>query len=906
MTASRWYRYLRFWRRDLGADIDDELRFHFEARIEDLVAAGLSPQVARERALQEFGNVEDVRRGLREIDDRVARRRARTEWLDALRQDVVYSARSLYRTPAVSVTIVITLALGLGANAAMFSLLDSIFLRPPPGVVEPGQVRRIWADRSSARGPATRLQPPQRYFWRGFDYSSFDAMRTALVGHAELALYQTPLRLPLSDGEDPPTAAVTSASSNYFKVLGVRTEIGRFFSADEDRLDAPARVVVVSDGFWRRQLDADEHVLGRPLVLNGQPYTIIGVAQPRFTGVDLDEVDIWRPLASRFAGASGGMPWYRNPNVNGFQILFRLAPSAHESELAQRATAAVRAGRLVFLRDSTTSVRFGSINAARGPGELDSSVQVATRLGGVALVVLIIACANVVNLLLARAVRRRREIAIRLTLGVSRGRLARLLMTESVLLALVAVVAAVLAAMWAGTLLRVLLMPDVHWAESPMNWRVAVFSTVAALVTGGLAGLVPTLQSLSPDLANTLKSGSRQGSTQHSRLRATLIIVQTALSVVLVVGAALFVRSLDNVESLDIGYTVDRLAFVSLRNGSLDTAGQRAQSDRLLALAPRFGRIPGVEKVAYTSTRPRDGIQFTTYFPDADTLSGRKPAGIYTLVSPGFFSATGTRLIRGRDFVEGVGPGDPYSVIVNEAFANALWPRGDALGHCIRFNDLNTPCATIIGVVQTAMLDAIKEDPSPHMYAQMQHSPLRSWGVGDVVLRVDPGRIDAALTEMRAILRTEFPNTYSRSTTMAAAMEPEYRPWRLGATLFTMFGLLALIVAGVGVYSSVSYGVSQRTHEFGVRVALGATTGDVLSHVLADGLRTVGIGVAIGMGLTLAAGRLVASLLYQIKANNPGAMAIAALVLVTIAAFASLIPAWRAAKADPVEALRTE
>jgi predicted permease len=906
MTASRWYRYLRFWRRDVRADIDDELRFHFDARVEELIGAGMSAVAARARAIEEFGDVDEVRRGLREIDDRLARRRDRADWFEALRQDVVYSVRSLRKAPAVSLTIIVTLALGLGVNAAMFSLLDAIFLRPPPGVAEPDQVRRVWADRSSSRDINARRQAPDRYFWRGFDYLSFDAMRTALDGRAELALYQASLRLPLANGDDPPMAAVTSASSNYFKVLGARTQIGRFFSADEDRLDAPARVVVVSDAFWRRQLDADERVLGRTLTLGGKPYTIIGVAQPRFTGIDLDEVDVWRPLASRFAAASGGMPWYRNPNVNGFQVLFRLVHGAHESELAQRATAAIRAGRLTFFRDSTTSVRFGAINAARGPGQLDSSVQVATRLGGVALVVLIIACANVVNLLLARAVRRRREIAIRLTLGVSRGRLTRLLVTESVLLALAAVVAAVLAATWGGTLLRVLLMPEVHWAESPMNWRVAAFSTIAALAAGALAGLVPALQSLAPDLASTLKSGVRQGSTQHSRLRSMLIVVQVALSVVLTVGAALFVRSLDNVQSLDIGYTVDRLAFVSLRNGSLDTAAQRAQSDRLLAMAPRFARIPGVEKVAYTSIRPRDGIQFTSYFPDADTLSGRKPEGIYTLVSPGFFAATGTRLIRGRDFAEGVGPGDPFSVIVNEAFADALWPGGDALGHCIRFNDAGAQCATIIGVVQTAMLDAVTEDPSPHMYAQMEHSPLRSWGVGDVVLRVDPGRINGALTEMRAILRTEFPNASSSSTTMAAAMEPEYRPWRLGATLFTLFGLLALIVAGVGVYSSVSYGVSQRTHEFGVRAALGATTGNVLSQVLREGLRTVSIGVAVGIALALLAGRLVASLLYGVRANDLGAMTIAAIVLLAIAAAASLVPAWRAANADPVEALRAE
>jgi ABC-type antimicrobial peptide transport system permease subunit len=236
---------------------------------------------------------------------------------------------------------------------------------------------------------------------------------------------------------------------------------------------------------------------------------------------------------------------------------------------------------------------------------------------------------------------------------------------------------------------------------------------------------------------------------------------------------------------------------------------------------------------------------------------------------------------------------------------NALWPREDPIGKCIRF-ERSATCATIIGVVGTAILVDVKEDPSPHMYVQLEHMPFSGWGVGDVVLRVDPQQMTAVLNEIRAMLRAEFPSVYPRSTTMAAAMEPEYRPWRLGATLFTLFGLLALVVAGVGVYSSVSYTVSQRTHEFGVRAALGATTRDVLSQVLLEGLRTVSVGVVVGIALSLAGGRLVASLLYHVKATDPAAMTVAVATLLLIAAVASLVPARRAAKADPVEALRSD
>ena len=902
MTASRWYRYLRFWRRDVRADIDDELRFHFDARIEELVAQGATPDGARAQAIAEFGDVDEVRRGLHEIDDRLARRRDRAEWLDALRQDVVYSVRSLRRTPAVSLTIIVTLALGLGVNAAMFSLLDAIFVRPPAGVVRPAEVRRLWNERHFRSGTQ---------FWSGFEYATYDAMLAALGDQADLFAYNQPILTAIGGGEDPPKANVSNANANFFRVLGVRPAMGRLYSTDEDRVDAPASVVVVSDAFWRGRLDADPHVIGRTIELSdGQygrnelrRYTIIGVAPSRFTGIDLDAVDIWRPIGAGLPNDRG--PWYRSPFINGFQIGMRLAPGAPEGELVQRATNRLRGPGIGYRQDSTAVALLGSIVAARGPGKLDSSVQVATRLGGVAIIVLLVACANIVNLLLARAVRRRREIAIRLTLGVSRSRLVRLLVTESMLLALAAAVAATFTAFWGGTLLRRLLTPEIHWAESPLNLRVLAFACVAASLSGIVAGLVPALQTLSSDLTSALKAGVREGTSRPSRLRSSLIVVQAALSVVLVVGAALFVRSLSNVEAFDIGYTVNRLAFVRLANSALDTAAQRVQSDRLLSMRERFERIPGVERVAFTSSRPRYAIQFIDYTPEADTLAHKKPGGIYTAVTSEFFAASGTRLLRGRDFTPSPGPADPYGVIVNQAMADALWPHEDPVGRCIRFEKAST-CATVIGVVQTAMLTDVKEDPSPHMYVQLDHMPFRGWGVGDIVLRMDPSRMTAVLNEMRSMLRTEFPNVYSRSTTMAASMEPEYRPWRLGATLFTLFGLLALIVAGVGVYSSVSYGVSQRTHEFGVRAALGATTGNVLSQVLGEGLRTVAIGIGVGIALALAAGRLVASLLYGIKANDPGAMAIAAIVLLSIAAIASLVPAWRAAKADPVEALRAE
>lgn len=887
-------------------DIDAELRFHLDARTEELVDQGMPRDAARAQAVAEFGDVNHVRASLGEIDRRVARRRNRADLLDGLRQDVVYATRSLRRTPAVSLTIIITLALGLGVNAAMFSLLDVIFLRPPADVAHPEAVRRVWVERRFSDGTK---------FWPGFDYSGYAALAKAFDGQATVTFYRDPSPQKLGKGENAPTAAVAGAAASYFTLLGVKPQLGRFYTPDEDWLNVATPVAVISDAFWKRQLGGRTTVIGEALTLTDRAYaitdrhyTIIGVAPPRFSGTELDATDVWVPNAMLFLDipGRGRGPWWQNPNINGFHVMARLLPNAREGELVHGATAALREPGIGYQRDTLAVAAFGSIIAARGPGNLKMEMLVAARLAGVAIIVLLIACANVVNLLLARAVRRRREIAVRLALGVSRPRLVRMLVTESLLLAMVATAAAVIAATWGGTLLRQLLMPEVHFAESPLHWRVLAFALLAALVVGGFAGLIPALQSASPDLTRALKAGSRDGVSHRSRLRSTLVMAQAALSLVLLVGAVLFVRSLRNVKSHDVGYEVDHLAFASVQYDIKDSARDAAMPARLRALEPRIAAIPGVERVAFTSMRPKWGMTFTDYFADVDTTGRKMPSGIYTAVSPGYFTAIGTKLVRGRTFDVDATGSAPYAVIVNQAMADALWPNQDPLGHCIHFSQPTAPCATVIGVAQTALLSSIDEKPSPHFYISLDHPPRTTWGATDIIVRAAPARLTAVQKSLGDLLRTEFAGSIPRLTTMTQAMEPEYRPWQLGATVFTLFGVLALLVAGIGIYSTVSYAVSQRTHEFGVRVALGARAADVLRQVLGEGLRTVAIGVALGIVMALAAGRLVASLLYGIAPNDPSAMVVVTVVLLAIATLATLVPAWRAATADPVAALRAD
>ena len=886
----------RPWRRDVRRDIEDELRFHFDARVGELTGQGVPAEEARRRAVAEFGDVDQVRSNLKDIDERVAAQKRRADTFDGLRQDFTYAARSLWNTPAVSLTIILTLALGLGANAAMFSLLDAILFRPPAGVAEPADVRRLWNLRTFRSGAQ---------YWSGYDYSTYAAVRRSLDGSTELALYGAPDQLPLGRGEEPPTIGVSSASASYFPVLGVRPALGRLYAPDEDRVDVATPVAVISNRLWQREFNSDRDVVGQVLVISGKPYTVIGVMPAGFSGIELDATDAWVPLAANpeFTPEAQAT-WSSNPNVNGFQILLRLRPGTNETQLEQRATLALRQTGIGYRQDTTTVARFGSIIRARGPGKISPSVQVAERASLVAVLVLIIAFANVVNLLAARAVRRRREIAVRLALGSSTGRLMRLLLSESVQLSLLAALAALAAAWWGGSLLRSLLMPEVTWADDPLHWRVLLFGVVAAVLTGIGAGIVPALQSRAPDITKALKTGTREGGARRSRLRVFLVATQAALSVVLLTGAALFIQSLHNVKALDIGFDVDRLAFVGVERGS-DPARQAEISNRLLAMEQRLASMPGVERVAYTSMRPKWGISFTSLFAEG-TDPSVKHSSFYTAVSSGYFEATGTRLLRGRFLASGAAARSEQSVVINRTMSDSLWPGQDPLGKCLRFETLTAPCYTVVGVVQTALLININEKPEPHVYVPIENPPREGRGVDDVVLRIRPDRLTSTLAQVRELLRAEFPGAKVKINTMAAAMEPEYRPWQLGATLFSLFGVLAALVAAIGVYSSVSYAVSQRTHEFGVRVALGATWNRIVRDVVGDGVRTVALGAGAGLLLALAGGRVIASLLYGVSPSNAFAMTGAAAVLLGVAAMACLSPALRAGRSDPVTALRSD
>jgi predicted permease len=817
-------------------------------------------------------------------------------WLDGLRQDVAYALGTLRRSPGVTISVVLTLALGLGVNVAMLTLLNAVFLRPPSGVDRPADVRRAWTEATFQSGSE---------YWPGYDYRQYEAVRDGVRGLADLTLYRQGTDVKVGRGAAATRAMLAGATADYFRLLGVRPALGRFFSGDEDRLGAGERVVVASYAYWQRALGEDRTVLGHEIRIDGAQYTLIGVAEPAFTGVDLSSVDLWRPLA--LTQGYGDKPWWTDSNVNGFQILLRLAPNVTDAAVDARATLALRRADVARRANGATAVtRVGSIIAARGPGKRLQEVEIATRLGGVALIVLVIACANVVSLLLARAVRRRREIAVRLALGISRARLARLILTESVLLAAFAGVAAVLAAVWGGLALRRLLLPDVHWAQSPVDWRVLVIAMGATLLAGLAAGIVPAVQSGSMELSEVLKSGGRGVATRRSRLRSFLVMAQVALSVVLLVGAVLFVRSLSNVRGLALGFDARRLMFAQVGFDTKDAQRDSLMPARLSEAAGRVRVIGGVQSVALTEMRPMSGgLSWTPFYPDADTLAHRKPIGTYWAVSREYFGTAGMKVVAGTGFPNVSGRAMPPSVIVNTAMAAALWPGENPIGRCVRFEKPEERCNTVIGVVETARWGEVIEEPTPQFYLPLANMPFpaQPW---TIAIRVDEAMAPAISREVRRILLDEFPDGDPAVQYMTAVLEPKYRPWRLGATLFSLFGVLALVVAAFGVNSTVSYDVSQRTHEFGVRAALGAQVADIVRAVLHDGLATVLAGLAAGVLLALVAGRLVASLLYGVTAADPLALMVVVAALTVVAIGAALVPAWRASHVDPLLALRSD
>lgn len=478
------------------------------------------------------------------------------------------------------------------------------------------------------------------------------------------------------------------------------------------------------------------------------------------------------------------------------------------------------------------------------------------------------------------------------------------LLTESVILGVIGGAVAILLAIWVGSALRALLLPGVTWATGVLDFRVATVAALAALVTGAVVGLVPAVHAWHPDLLASLRAGGKSAAYRQSRVRTGLLVVQAALSVLLLVGSGLFVRSLRNVQSIDLGFDFERtmVTRVLADTGSLEKEMVAA----VPAIIERLSKIPGIESVAGAWAGPMLGRSYPgAYLPGHDSLPytyGQRHVST-NYVTPGYFRTVGQRIVAGRDFI----PGDPPAIIVSEEMARAYWPRQSAIGKCLIMFEKDRPCLPVVGVVEETNNRSIVNDEPEAMYYTTAPHPITGPAVSKVVLRVDPALQERVAGLVSAEIKRHVPRAQVVQVwPIAKFKEWELRPWRLGATLFTAMGILALVVAAIGVYSVIAYATSQRANEMGIRIALGARLRDIARLVVGDGLRTVVLGVVVGIALSLAGGQLVASLLYGISPRDPVIIAMSAIALAFIGIVACIIPALRAARVDPVSSLRAD
>lgn len=810
---------------------------------------------------------------------------------EAILQSVRLALRALRRTPAFAVSVVAIFALGIAANVTMFRVLDRVLLSPPPHIEQADEVRRVHIfGRSIFTGQvgysASLAYPDYRQL------TTVDAVPAAAgYGRRELTMAER-------GGAERVRAELVTAS--YFPLLGVQPVLGRFFGEEEDRLDAAQGTAVLSHSFWQRRFGGAADVIGRELSIGRGRYTVTGVAPRGFTGVDIEPVDVWLPLHV-VSGTESGTQW-----VDAYQWYMMAAIVRVPVERTQAAEAAAtttyraaRASQREF--DAEARVVLSPLIAARGPNASQES-QVARLLGILTLLVLLVTCANVGNLFLARVLSRRRELAVQAALGVSRRRLFGQLLTEVALLATVAAAAALWISGFAGHALFRVLLPDAAPPPGP-DGRVALATLGLALVTAVLTGVLPALRATRADVMDTLRQVRTTASARGAR--RALLLAQAALSVVLLVGAGLFIRSLQTAETMDIG--LDRSTFLA----SLELTGGESfgetLSNTVRAALPRVREHPSVASAAATSVAPFSGWWGTSIvLPRGDTLhSGGTGPFVYG-VTGDYFETLGLEVVRGRALTDADDlRGAPPVAVVNEKLAQTAWPDADGIGECIVPRDDDGPggCTTVVGVVRNVVSRLTSDDTPMIYYLPTQHTAL-SAASNQLVLRARPGADADALR--RALLDASPEIRFASVATIEERIAPQLRSWRLGASLLTAFGLLALLIAAAGLYSTLAFDVAQRRRELGVRAALGAPAPRLVTSVVAGNLLTVGGGVLLGSAIAALAGRGAEALLFRVRAADPFVFTGVAVTLLVAAAAAAVGPAWAATRVDPAITLRED
>ncbi len=883
---------MNWWRRlvkrnELERKLEAELRFHFDKQVTDNIRQGMSSDEARRAARLKFGGLEKVKEDCRDARG--------TRWLENTVQDIRFSLRMLRRSPGFTIVAVASLALGIGANTAIFSVMDALMLRMLP-VQHPEQLVLFGEGHATGinddfphNSPDLFSHPFYREIRGNNNVFSDIAAEESMSGdvHARFS----------GAGAELEPVEIRLVSGNYFSMLGVPAYAGRVLTSEDDRVRGSGPVAVMRYGYWKRRFAQDPSVIGRTLSFNDTVFTIVGIAAPEFFGTEVGSPpDIWIPLSMQ----AQVQPWFGHPFDTLEQSLWLIGRMKPGITMAQAQIGAnVRFQQwLHALAGSSPSpdriedmrnARVKLTDAARGISRLRRRFSRPLEiLMVVVALVLLIACANIANLLLARTAARRREIALRMAIGAQRLRLMRQLLSESLLLSLIGGALGLLSSVGGGHLLLAMFSrgPNPVPLDVGPNGPVLLFTLGVSLATGLIFGTVPAWRMTKVDAGPSLKEGKGLARTQsNSRLGQLLVAAQVALAFLLVIGAGLFVTTLAKLEQTNAGFDKDRVLLVRLDSDSLNAKGPalRALYRRLEA---RIQTLPGVEAASFSFANFDEGHWMTPVWrqggpyteANAMSFSGNR-------VGAQYFDVLGIPLIAGRGF----GPQDtltsPPVAVVNETFARRLFPNVSPLGRQFAFSEHDN--WEIVGVVKDAKYESIREAPVGMFYFYNgQDSGVD--GYKELVVRAQR-KPEALIDEIRSTIRTENPNlVISHATTLAEAVDDSLNEEKLLAELAGFFGALALLLASIGLYGVIAYSVVRRTNEIGIRMALGARPANILRGVLRESLVLVVFGLAAGLAAALACGNLVASQLYEVKASDPATIAGAAAVLLLTALAASL------------------
>ena len=871
-------------------EIVEELSQHLEDRYEQALSRGATEGEAYEAALLELKEngllgleIRGVERSVQQDPVPMGIERG-ANIIGDLAQDLHYGLRMLVKNPSFTIVAVLALALGIGANSAIFSVVNTVLLRPLP-YKNPGRLVMLWEEATHLGFPKNTPSPANFIDWRAQN-TVFEAMAAMVERSFNLTGVGEPERF---DGR--------RVSANLFDLLGVQPQLGRAFRAEEDK--PGSRVVILSNGLWQHRFGGDPRVIGQAVSLNGESYTVIGVMPGSFQFPTRRD-QLWVPLAfdAKEAASRGN---------HFLEVIARMKPGVTlQQAQAEMSTIAARLAQ----QYPEENLRVGSVVTAlqeQVVGDIKPALLV--LLGAVGFV-LLIACANVANLLLARAAARQKEIALRLALGAGRSRLTRQFLTESVLLAVTGGAVGLLLSIAGLRVLKTFIPDTISQAQAiSIDAKVLVFTGLVALVTGIIFGLAPAMQVSHLDINDTLKEGGRDaaGGTRGNRIRALLVIGEIAVSFVLLMGAGLLINSFMHLRNLHPGFRANHLLTMKIPLSEVKYPDKERRSPFYAEVLRRVQALPGVQSAAVAGNLPLTydgdsmpiGIEGRT-----DPPPDQRPDVILRVVGPGYFSTMGIPLVRGRDFREQDKADSARVVIVSEKTARHFWPGENPIGKRLKpgSTNRNIPWIEIIGVVKDVRQNDFVSEPKMQMYIPYQQ--LNSFAPNALVVRTNVEPLSLTGAVRNAIWAVDKDQPVSNLRSMDEIVSEAVARQRFSMLLLGIFAALAMVLAAVGIYGVMSYSIAQRTREIGLRIALGAQKSDVLKMILRQGLRFVAAGLAIGLAASFVLTRVMASLLFGISATDPATFVSISLMLIAVALLASYIPAVRAMKIDPMLALR--